>query len=103
MPTCFAVKAWTNYEKVVAVVGAQIDNNIKEQVENQVKEATIAMKCGLMLHAIDAENSKPKLRDMIRQPLKDLRTTLGSKDAEKDTFPSCVATKIADIMAMKST
>eukprot|EP00971_Amphidinium_carterae_P344209 6484453-Amphidinium_carterae.1 len=56
---------------------------------------------GTIMVFLDKESNKGKLRDGVRQPLKELRSKRGTT-AESNLFPECVVKKLHAITNMSS-
>ena len=81
------LQALAEYEKVQQVLGADLDEKVHQDAKNLIDELFGFMKNGCILHAIETETKKDKLRELIRGEIKDVRNRFGGKEADQRVLP----------------
>eukprot|EP00971_Amphidinium_carterae_P352899 6492768-Amphidinium_carterae.1 len=82
-------------------MGLEIDGELKSSLEAQVQQATVSRNVAVIMHCLDQETNKSKLRELLRAPIKEIRSHLG-KEGEKTVLPMPVFTKVHDIVQGKA-
>eukprot|EP00971_Amphidinium_carterae_P330377 6463369-Amphidinium_carterae.5 len=93
-------EALATYQKVCDISGHTYDKQLLSSVDEIAKQAFLCTRIGLIMHSVMNEGSKAKVRELIRPPLKELKTKFG-KDADKQHLPALLLPKVQDILSCK--
>ena len=93
-------EALEHKKKVLEVMGAKIAGEQKAKTEALLDELFSLAKIGVILLSMKQESGKTKLRELLRGPVKELRSRFG-KDAEKAKLPLPAYNKVQELLTFK--
>eukprot|EP00971_Amphidinium_carterae_P347144 6488993-Amphidinium_carterae.2 len=94
-----AGKAWDETKNIYDIKDVPYELEWKNVVADQLSQAFINAKVGLILHAMVSETVKSKLREAVRVPVKELKASLG-KDALEKLLPAPLNKEVQKVVAI---